>query len=180
MAWTAPMTAVAGVVWTSAQFNANVRDNLLQTMPGKATAANRIYVTTANNTISERVPSTVQIATSQTTTSTTYANLATTGPQVATVATGKTALVWFMAQMSHSSSSGETSVSVAISGATTLAANDDWRLLQSGVTAANDNRHGVTHLFTGLTAGNNTFTMQYRTNTGTATFSNRDLIVIPL
>lgn len=180
MAWTAPMTAVAGVVWTSAQFNANVRDNLLETMPGKATAANRMYITTANNSIAERTPSTVQVATSQTTTSTSYINLATTGPQVATLPTGKSALVWFMAQMSHSSSSGECSVSVAVSGATSVPANDDWRLLQSGVTASNDNRHGVVHLFTGLTAGNNTFTMQYRTNTGTATFSNRDLIVIPL
>ncbi len=179
MAWTAPMTAIMGVVWTSAQFNAHVRDNLLETMPGKATAANRMYITTANNSIAERIPSTAQVTTSQTTTSTSYTNLATTGPQVATLTTGSKVLVWFMAQMKHSTS-GECSVSVEVTGAGTVSASDDWRLMESGVTSSNDNRFGICHLFTNLTPGSNTFTMKYRTNTGTATFSNRDLIVIPL
>ena len=33
MAWTAPMTAVSGSVLTAAQWNTNVRDNLLETAP---------------------------------------------------------------------------------------------------------------------------------------------------
>lgn len=178
MAWTAPMTAVAGVIWTAAEFNANVRDNLLETMPGKATAAGRLFATSANNAIAERVPSTATVATSQTTSSTSYVDLATVGPSV-TVTTGTTAIVYWSVAMSHSSGSGEMSVSVAVSGATTLAANDNWRLLESGVTAGNTNRGGQAHRFTGLTAGSNTFTLKYRTTAATATFLDRDIIVLP-
>lgn len=179
MAWTAPMTAVSGDVWTSAQFNANVRDNLLETMPGKATAANRMYISNGLNSLAERVPSTATVATSQTTSSTSYTNLATVGPAV-TVTTGTTAIVWAMANMQHTSNNGETSFAVAVSGATTIAASDNWRGLQSGVTAGNPNRFGVCHFFTNLTAGSNTFTVRYRTTAATATFQDRDIIVIPL
>lgn len=179
MAWTAPMTAVAGVIWTSAQFNAHVRDNLLETMPGKATAANRMYITTGNNAIAERVPSTAQVDTQQTTTSTSYTDLTTSGPAV-TVTTGAKAMVWFGAWMLHSTSGAENSVSVAVSGASSISANDDWRVLQSGASVSSNNRHMTCHLFTNLTAGSNTFTLKYKTNTGTATFQWRDLIVLPL
>lgn len=179
MAWTAPMTAVAGVIWTSAQFNAHVRDNLLETMPGKATASNRMYITTGNNAIAERVPSTAQVDTSETTTSTAYDDLTTVGPSV-TVTTGAKALVWFGSWMSHNSNNGETSLSVAVSGAGIIAASDDYRLLQSGVELGSNNRHYVCHLFTNLTAGSNTFRLKYKTNLGTATYKWRDLIVLPL
>jgi hypothetical protein len=178
MAWTAPMTAVSGTIWTSAQFNAHIRDNLLETMPGKATAANRMFVSNGANSIAERVPTQVTVATSQTTVSPTYANLATTGPTV-TVTTGTKAIAWFGAEMSHSSN-GETSMSVEVSGATSVSASDNWRCMQSGTTATNPNRFVVCHLFTNLTAGSNVFTSKYKTSSGTATFVNRDLIVLPL
>lgn len=179
MAWTAPMTAVSGTIWTSAQFNAHVRDNLLETMPGKATAANQIFVSNGLNAIAARTPSTATVATSQTTSSTSYTDLSTVGPEV-TVTTGTSALVWFGARMSHSSGLGETAMSVAVSSATTIAANDDWRAFQSGVTANNTNRFMVPHLFTGLNAGSNVFTVKYKTSGATATFQDRDLVVIPL
>jgi hypothetical protein len=172
------MTAVSGNVWTSAQFNAHIRDNLLETMPGKATAANRIFASSGINSIAERVPTQATVATSQTTTSATYTDLATTGPAV-TVTTGTKAIVWFGAEMSHSSNA-ETSCSVAVSSATTVAASDNWRCMQSGTTSGNANRFLVCHLFTNLTAGSNVFTMKYRTASGTATFVNRDIIVLPL
>lgn len=178
MAWTAPMTAVAGEIWTAAQFNANVRDNLLETMPGKATATDRLFATTGNNSIAERVPSAATVATSQTTTSTSYVDLATVGPSV-TVTTGTTAIVYWSVAMSHSSGGPEMSTSVAVSGATTIAANDNWRLLESGVSANNVNRGGQAHRFTGLTAGSNTFTLKYRTTAATATFYDRNILVIP-
>lgn len=179
MAWTAPMTAVAGEIWTAAQFNANIRDNLLETMPGKATAANRIFVSNGLNTLAERVPSTATVSTTETTSSTTYVDLTTPGPSV-TVTTGTAAIVWAVVRTQHSSSTGECSWSVAVSGATTIAASDNWRGLQSGVAAANPNRFGVCHLFTNLTAGSNTFTIKYRTTAATATFLHRDIIVVPL
>lgn len=179
MAWTAPMTAVAGDIWTSAQFNAHVRDNLLETMPGKATAANRIFVSNGLNSIAERVPSTATVATAQTTSSTSYTDLGTVGPAV-TVTTGTAAIVWAVVRTEHSSSTGECSWSVAVSGASTVAASDNWRGLQSGVAASNPNRFGVCHLFTGLTAGSNTFTVKYKTTGATATFQDRDIVVVPL
>lgn len=180
MAWTAPMTAVSGEIWTSAQFNAHIRDNLLETMPGKATAANRLYVSNGLNSIAERVPTQATVATSQTTSSTSYGDLATVGPAV-TVTTGTQAIVWAIVRSQHSAGgSGECSWSVAVSGATTVAASDNWRGLQSGVTAANPNRFGVCHLFTGLTAGSNTFTIKYKTTGATATFQDRDIVVLPL
>lgn len=39
MAWTTPMTAVANAVWTAAQFNSDIRDNLNETGPAKATSS---------------------------------------------------------------------------------------------------------------------------------------------
>lgn len=179
MAWTAPMTAVSGEIWTSSQYNANVRDNLLETMPGKATAANRIFVSNGLNSLAERVPSTATVSTTETTTSTSYVDLTTPGPAV-TVTTGTAAIVWAVVRTQHSSATGECSWAVAVSGATTIAASDNWRGLQSGVAAANPNRFGVCHLFTNLTAGSNTFTIKYKTTAATATFLHRDIIVVPL
>jgi hypothetical protein len=178
MAWTAPMTAVSGVIWTSAQFNAHIRDNLLETMPGKATAAGRYFASSGLNSIGERVPSSSQVATSETTTSTTYANLATNGPEV-TCTTGSSALVWILTRAQHSSNA-ECRASVAVSSGTTIAASDNWCWLQSGTTSGNPNRFGVCHLFTDLNPGTNIFTMKYRTSSGTATFVHRDIIVMPL
>jgi hypothetical protein len=178
MAWTAPMTAVSGTIWTAAQFNAHIRDNLAETMPGKATAAGRIFTSNGLNSIAERVPSSAQVTTTETTTSTSYTNLSTNGPEV-TVTTGRSALVWIMTRAQHSSNA-ECRASVAVSSATSISASDNWCWLQAGVTSSNPNRFGVCHLFTNLTPGSNVFTMKYRTSSGTATFLHRDLIVIPL
>jgi hypothetical protein len=80
MAWSAPMTAVANATFTSAQFNQYVRDNLLECAPAKATTPGRLIVTTGPNAITERVVTQASISTSETTTSTSYTDLATTGP----------------------------------------------------------------------------------------------------
>jgi len=72
--------------------------------------------------------------------------------------------------------------SFAVSGATTIAADDKWAIYMSGVTANNSNRWGVARLVTGLTAGSNTFTMKYAAGvTGaTGTFRKREIVVLPL
>src|SRR5690606_12967068 len=44
MAWSAPMTAVSGSVFTAAQFNQFVRDNLNETAPARATTAGAHFV----------------------------------------------------------------------------------------------------------------------------------------
>lgn len=184
MAWTTPLTAVANATLTAAQWNASVRDNLLETAVAKATTAGRIFVATGTNSIVERAIASQEINTSQTTTSTSYADLATVGPQV-TVTTGTQAVVWWEAQMSNSSSATATRCGVAVSGATTLAASDNQDNYIDGLPAANQLRASTFQHFnsaagTALTAGSNTFTMKYKVSSGTGSYTDRQLLVMAL
>jgi hypothetical protein len=179
MAWSAPMTAVANSTFTAAQFNQYVRDNLNETAPAKATAASQFPVSTGANAITMRSPSTARVDTSQTTTSTTYTDLATVGPRI-TVETGPIALVFFAADINNSADTSLAKCSVAVSGASSVAASDQWMFSLDGVAASNFNRHSMAHTFIGLTPGNNTFTMRYAVGSNTGTFRNRELNVFPL
>jgi hypothetical protein len=179
MAWSAPMTAVAGATFTAAQFNQYVRDNLNQTAPALASAASQIFVSTGANAIAVRVPTTARVNTPQSTASTSYVDLGTIGPTI-TVTTGTIAIVTFAADTANSASNSLAKSSVAVSGATTVAASDDWNLSFDGNTAGNFSRAAMVHIFTGLTAGSNTFTMKYGVGSGTGTFQRREINVIPL
>lgn len=176
------MTAVANTVYTAAQFNTHVRDNLLETAPAKATTAGSIFVATGANAIAERIISSATVATSQTTTSASFTDLATVGPAV-TVTTGTSAIVVVTASLNNNTSGGGARVDFEVSGATSRAASDATALIH--VTAAANQGHrasAITHV-TGLTPGSNIFTMKYRippTGGGTATINDRHLIVIPL
>lgn len=180
MAWTAPMTAVANAVFTSAQFNTHIRDNLLETAPAKATTANGYFVATGSNTIAQRLAGSSEVGTLESTTSTSYVNLATTGPQV-TVTTGTSALVVITAQVFNNTSSDFSIMGVDVSGATTIAPSDtDAAMFQqaAGETLQNSTV-SMAKMFT-LTAGSNTFTAKYRTvSGGTANFRRRKMVVIP-
>lgn len=171
------MTAVSGSVWTAAQFNTYVRDNLNETAPAKATAAGQIFVSTAAHAIAARLVNADYIATQESTTSTTYTDLATTGPSV-TATTSASAIV---AIYCNQLTSGGTAawMSYAISGATSDASNDN-RAIQLQSTGG---QHvGATFFHSAiLTPGTNTFKAEYRISTsGTATFSVRRLMVIPM
>lgn len=177
MAWTSPATFVHGNVLTAAQLNAALRDNMLETMPAKATIPLQHFVTTATNVITARTISYANVDASEETTSSSYADLATVGPTI-TATTGTKAFVIYSAGMSTDDSTMRLlSVSVAVSGATTTAAADDVALrlpsLSDYATQAT-----MAHLFT-LTAGSNTFTMKYKTAGGNTKFYRRQLIVIP-
>jgi hypothetical protein len=172
------MTAVANAAFTAAQFNAYIRDNLNETAPAKATTAGAIFAATGANSIAERIPSKATITTSQSTTSTTYTDLATVGPSV-TCVTGPSALVLFAARAEHNTTGGIAIVSVEVSGATTLAANDDWAFNYEARAASSAQRQSSSELFTTLTPGSNTFTVKYRTASGTATYEDRRITVIP-
>lgn len=178
MAWTAPMSAAAGSVFTAAQWNLHVRDNLLETETAKATAAGQMFVATAANAIAARVPTGAKVNASETTVSTVYAALTTAGPAV-TVTTGTQALVFFKSKMSNNTADTAVRCSVGVSGATTITENDDWAALIDGVPIGKVNQVGSFKFFNTLTAGSNTFTMKYKTVAGTATFDRRELIVIP-
>jgi hypothetical protein len=184
VAWTAPMTAASNSTFTAAQFNAHVRDNLLETEPAKGTSTDAYFVSTGANTIAQRTPDSHVINTMQTTTSTTYVGLS--GPTV-TVTTGTKALVLYSAGMADTSSNARMVVSVAVSGATTIAESDAWAIMTDGMApwgnpnepADQHNRRGAAKIFT-LNAGVNTFTMKYKVGSGTGRFRSRELIVYPL
>jgi hypothetical protein len=122
---------------------------------------------------------TASVLTTQTTTSTSYADLATVGPTV-TLTTGTKALVMYGAFMTNTSAGPNISASVAVSGATTLAASDDWRVFFDVSLATYGASLSRAVLFTTLTAGSNTFTMKYKTSSATAQFTNRFIVVVDM
>lgn len=93
-----------------------------------------------------------------------------TNPSV-TLVTGTSALVQFTVQTT--ASGGFAGSSVAVSGATTLAASDNYVLVSEVTTGITLSRQFV---LTGLTAGTNTFTLNYRTG-GTMTAGRRAIVV---
>ena len=121
------------------------------------------------------------VATSQSTTSTTYTDLATSGPAV-TITTGTKALVIMTARVIMNTAGDTGFFAYAVSGATTIAVTDD-----TGGRFQTDYPNGYAGAqfssasrLTTLTAGSNTFTMKYKTSAGTASFQNRQIIVIDL
>ena len=174
MAWTTPMTAVAGTGLTAAQWNASVRDNLLEVAPAKATGSAWPTHFTANgaNAIAEREIRDETVTTQETTTSTSFTDLATTGPAV-TLTTGDFALT-FPASRAFNSASGVSYASVDITGATTSAATDGRGINKQGT----DDIRAASVQLLATTPGSNVFTMKYRVSSGTGTFQSRRLCVM--
>jgi hypothetical protein len=95
-----------------------------------------------------------------------------TNPTV-TLTTGTTALVSIATHMANSAA-GQSCMSFAVSGATTVAASDTWDVesVSSGYSTV-----CRTFIFTALTAGTNTFTLQYRAGASTNQVAHRCLTV---
>lgn len=113
---------------------------------------------------------TSMVATLEGTTSTTYADLATVGPSV-TINTGTTAIIWYSAGgLNTTSTTGTHWISVAVSGATTIAASDN-NGCPVGFNAIANRVSNMSRVIviTGLTPGVNTFTLKYRADVNTAT-----------
>jgi hypothetical protein len=70
------------------------------------------------------------------------------------------------------SGANQSTMSVSVSGAGTVAANDQWSIMLIGTGVL-----GRTTIITGLTAGTNTFTLSHKVTAGTGTFEYRNLIV---
>jgi hypothetical protein len=174
MAWNVPITAITGSVFPSAIYNQVVRDNLLQTMPALTTTVGSFFATIGTHQIEERIPRGDYRGGMSSTTSTTYADLASgTGPTV-TCQTGTMAAV-FIYNNSYTTATGSW-MSFDISGATSQAASDNFAL-QLQLTAG---QHcGACFLIDTLTPGSNTFTAKFRTSSGTSQFSSRRLAVWP-
>ena len=180
MAWTTPLTAVANASLTASQWNASVRDNLLMTTPALATTAGAIFAATGTGAVAQRIPATSGINGGETTSSTTYTSTlsggsGTAGPSL-TATTGPKALIAFHCRQSSNTNGTNVWTSVAVSGASSIAASDTWAI---SLGTTDQLYHGLTYVETGLTAGSNTFSMAYRVSGGMGTFSNRRLNVVP-
>lgn len=174
------MTAVSNAGLTASQWNASVRDNLLMTAPAVAVSAGGLIATASANVVVQRTPAAASVTAGESTTSTSYTSTLTNssvGPSV-TVACGTRALVAFHTRQITSVNNINAWTSYAISAPTNLAANDSWALSYDVV--GTQVYHGLTLVEPNVTAGTNTFTMQYRIGgTATATFGSRRINVVP-
>jgi len=170
------MTAIAGSVFTAAQFNTFVRDNLNECPASKAVTPGSYFATSDTNQLSERVLAEAAVETSEGTTSTSYTALATPGPSV-TVTTGNKALVWVTADLVCGTAGQSARTTFNVSGASSVAENDALAL-RNVTNAVIRATAGPT--IAALTPGSNTFTMTYRTSgASTSTFINRRIVVMP-
>jgi hypothetical protein len=179
MAWNVPISWVDGIPVTAAQLNAQLRDNLNETAPAKATVSGRHIVTTGANTIMEREIRQAYDANAGTRTSASFGALtgASAGPAVNSIVTGTLALVVVECQLNNATGGASARMSYDVSGATTSAATDDRGIMLQ--TGTNDMRYSTMELQT-LTAGTNSFNSVYRVSSGTGNFSARTIIVIAL
>lgn len=179
MAWTAPRTWVTSEVVTASIMNTHVRDNFLETAPAKATTANGIILSgTSVNSIVTRVPGVDFVSASESTTSTSYTDLSTSGPSIS-MTTGTRALVGVGAYMSSNTAGSSALMSWAVSGATTLSATDDRAARKESGVANDPTTVMWVYRYTLLTAGSNTFTAKYRADANTASFDDRHMWVLP-
>lgn len=121
------------------------------------------------------------VSTGQTTTSTSFVDLATAGPSV-TLTTGTAAIIVVSSIQSNSNANANADVgnmfhSFAVSGASTIGAADTTSA-RGGQTYGSQifTRSGLFYL-NNLTAGSNTFTSKYRVGDGTGTFRERTIAV---
>jgi hypothetical protein len=176
------MTAVSGSVYTAAQFNTHVRDNLNETAVAHAANLGGYFVTAGTNQIVERLIGQSTLNASSVTSSTSYTDLddGIPGPTV-TLTTGSTALVTVGGRIGPNTvATPSTKMSWEVSGASSVTAADDWAAGQvnSGTTTMVVYTCR-TYLATGLTPGVNTFTAKYCVSSGTGTYSVRNINVLP-
>ena len=116
------------------------------------------------------------VVTDQTTTSTSYTDLATAQSLSVDIGTNKSALVILTGGLYNVAAPKY--MSVAVSGATTRAANDDDCIRADA--AAFGQLTTTAFIISGLNPGTNVFTAKFRVASGTGNFFQRRMIVIPL
>lgn len=176
------MTFTAGTTLTAAQLNTHLRDNLLETATAKAATEGSYFVATGVGAITARTPKTAFVSTSQSTSSTSYVDLATSGPAV-TVTTGNNAIVITSCSMDNNTANIDSRMSWAISGTTTRAASDSTSVRRDGMPATNTVRFSKVYFLDSseLDAGSNTFTAKYCVGDAgsSGTFADRRITVFP-
>ncbi len=177
MAWTNPLTWVSQNL-TAALLNTELRDNLNETAPGIATNAGAYFTVDGANSIVERLPQNGVVATNETTTSTSFTNLATAGPAI-TATTGVAALVIVTANLAGDGAGVFSIMGYQITGASAHDPQDGVALIYESSVADDEMKASFVTLRTDLTAGSNTFTAKYRVTSGTGSFKDRNITVIP-
>lgn len=119
---------------------------------------------------------TAYVGTSESTASTTYTDLATVGPQATTNIGPSGAALVTVTSHSYNSGANDTFMSFAVSGASTVAASDDYAKVSSTTSGL---QYSTTTLLTGLTPGPCNFTSKYRVASGTGSFLRRTISVVP-
>lgn len=94
-----------------------------------------------------------------------------------TLRTGTTAKIDLFAYIGNSAAGNTNFLSFAVSGATTVAAADNNSTRFTSPTANYGMSIARSFVYSGLTAGTNTFTLNYKTDGGTLTFVNRNITV---
>lgn len=181
MAWTTPPTFVSGAALTAAQLNILSAD-LNETAAAKATASGQMFVSTAANTLSARTIAAATVLTQESTTSTTYADLATAGPSV-TVTSGVQSMVWFATHVSQSTATANTIASFEVSNVASgvyQGAADNWGVWYQPTAAGGGVRAASCLMLPALQAGSNTYKMKYRASAGTGSFQLRTIMVLPM
>lgn len=116
----------------------------------------------------------------ETTSSTTYVDLATVTSVTVTVGPNGRVLLNLSAEFFANTVGVTCYVSVSVSGATSRAATDGQALVLTVPTTSTVFQASRSMVLTGLTPGSTTFSIKHRVSSGTGTFSRRELIAIPL
>lgn len=179
MSWTAPATFTDGNVLSAADMNTFLRDNMLETMPGKATGQLRHYIADGANRIIERQIVKEYIEVADVTSSTSYGDLGTVGPSITLVASQAVLVFWTM-YVENNTAGATNCSSIDVSGATVSGPADSKALMIPIYTADKGRQVGMADIIAGLAPGTHTFKLQYRVDSGTGKFAKRSLIVIAL
>jgi hypothetical protein len=120
----------------------------------------------------------VSVPTDEGTTSTAYADLVTIGPEVTvTVGASGRVLLVLGALARNSLAAGTSHMSFSAAGPTAVAAGDGFAIVSEGTTEQGEAYAGVVEA---LSPGSYTFRGLYRAGSGTASFRQRRISVIPL
>jgi len=124
---------------------------------------------------------TAYVATGESTTSSSYVDLTTTTDTVTiTIGANGLALVSIVGALQSNAGGSMSFMGFAISGATTLAASDEYAIWNQSYDLNRSIKVGATFLMTGLTPGSTTFKAKYRADSNQATISERHISVVPL
>lgn len=121
-------------------------------------------------------PANSNVTTSETTTSTSYVDLATVQSVTVTVGVNGLLLVGWGCQFSNSGANGSYTAP-ALSGGNVAAASDNDLMIGVGTSQYG---YGKTKLYTGLAAGSTVVTLKFKVDGGTGTFLRRNIWAVPL